>query len=96
MEKPGAHHYVLNASSFRDVVEVPFYNTTLHIPVGFEEILVGFYGRNWRVMESRQKWEAKPSTQMRKLYRGDIPPKPICGTAEASLPSARAAYFGVF
>ena len=45
MEKPGAHHYVLNASSFRDVVEVPFYNTTLHIPVGFEEILVGFYGR---------------------------------------------------
>lgn len=41
--------YRFPKSCYSDVVEVPFENTTIPIPVGYEQILVGRYGQNYMI-----------------------------------------------
>lgn len=42
-----------NKSSFVSMVPFDFYNKKIMIPSGYENILIGFYGKNWMITEKR-------------------------------------------
>lgn len=65
---------VFDSTWFRSLIPVPFYHTSILVPVGFREILTSFYGRNWRVMEKRRAWEST-TTDLRCKFDA----LPVCG-----------------
>ena len=65
---------VFDSAWFRSFVPVPFYHSSILVPVGFREILTSFYGRNWRAMEKRRAWEST-TTDLRCKFDA----LPVCG-----------------
>ena len=65
---------VFDSEWFRSLIPVPFYHSSILVPVGFREILTSSYGRNWRVMEKRRAWE---STTIDLRCKFDA--LPVCG-----------------
>ena len=65
---------VFDSAWFRSLIPVPFYHSSILVPVGFREILTSFYGRNWRAMEKRRAWESI-TTDLRCKFDA----LPVCG-----------------
>ena len=50
--------YCFEYDDFKKTISVPFYESTVPIPAGYENILVNFYGKTWKLQINRGKsWE---------------------------------------
>ena len=69
---------VFPSISFDCMVEKQFYFTTIHVPCGYDTILLAQYGKNWRNVEKRLKWESMKMSEANNLKYLDAGPLPLC------------------
>jgi hypothetical protein len=49
---------VFDKHLFESLERTKFYDTSILVPAGYEDILTGFYGADWRKVEKRKNWES--------------------------------------
>lgn len=51
----GGYYYEFEAADFSEMVEMPFYDITVPVPIGYKRILRSFYGEGWERPEQRDE-----------------------------------------
>ena len=65
---------IFDKQVFENLERLKFYDTSIFVPAGYEDILQGFYGTTWREMEKRKDWESLRVENVECLLQ----PLPIC------------------
>jgi len=65
---------VFDKHLFKRLERSKFYDTSILIPTGYEGILTGFYGADWRTIEKRKNWESLPVENGQRFLQ----PLPTC------------------
>ncbi|MFB1020310.1 MAG: hypothetical protein QMC37_08740 [Flavobacteriales bacterium] len=50
--------HIFDKHLFESLERTKFYDTSILVPAGYEDILTGFYGADWRKIEKRKNWES--------------------------------------